>query len=302
MSDLPRHSVAVAGIVIDDCGRALLVRRRDNGRWEPPGGVLELDETITDGLRREVKEESGLTVEPEALTGVYKNIAHGIVALTFRCRALGGQLTTNPEADAFRWVSPDEVAALTTEVFAYRVLDAYRASAAPAIRTHNGVTLLRPEEARTRTFTVGEKHGYPASLPRHSVSAGAAVVREDGRILAIKRADNGAWVQPGGIVELDEDPRDAVRREVLEETGVHVEPEVLTGVYKNMKRGIVSLVFRCRPLSGEPHPTEEAAAVAWLDRDAVTGRMAEAFAVRLLDALDRGWPYVRIHDGERVLG
>ena len=42
-------------------------------------------------------------------------------------------------------------------------------------------------------------------------------------MLAIKRADNGEWVLPGGIVELDEDPREAVRREVLEETGVQVE-------------------------------------------------------------------------------
>ena len=149
---------------------------------------------------------------------------------------------------------------------------------------------------------MSDGRNYPNDLPRHSVSVGAAVIRDDGRVLAIKRADNGAWVQPGGVVELNEDPRDAVRREVLEETGVRVEPEILTGVYKNMKRGIVSLVFRCRPLSGEPQPTEEATAVEWLDRDTVTSRMADAFAVRLFDALDGGGPYVRIHDGEQVIG
>jgi 8-oxo-dGTP diphosphatase len=37
---------------VDDCCRALLSRRRDNQRWEPPGGVLELAEYIEDGLRR----------------------------------------------------------------------------------------------------------------------------------------------------------------------------------------------------------------------------------------------------------
>jgi 8-oxo-dGTP pyrophosphatase MutT (NUDIX family) len=83
---------------------------------------------------------------------------------------------------------------------------------------------------------VNDGRSYPDDLPRHSVSVGAAVIRDDGRVLAIKRADNGAWVQPGGVVELDEDPRDAVRQ-VLEETGVHIEPMALTGVYKNMKRG-----------------------------------------------------------------
>ncbi|MFD0688455.1 NUDIX hydrolase [Actinomadura fibrosa] len=146
MTALPRHSVAVAGIVIDDQGRALLIRRPENGRWEPPGGVLELEETFADGVRREVKEETGLDVEPEALTGIYKNMARGIVALAFRCRLLGGTLTTNPEADAFRWASPDEVATLTNEVFAYRILDAYRDDPTPALRDHDGVNLIRSSE------------------------------------------------------------------------------------------------------------------------------------------------------------
>lgn len=46
---------------------------------------------------------------------------------------------------------------------------------------------------------------YQDALPRHSVSAGGAVIREDGRLLAIRRADNGEWALPGGVVELDED-------------------------------------------------------------------------------------------------
>jgi 8-oxo-dGTP diphosphatase len=66
-------------------------------------------------------------------------------------------------------------------------------------------------------------------------------------MLAIKRADNGEWVLPGRIVELDEDPRDTARREVLEETGVIVEPGQLTGVYKNMRLGVVSLVSAAAP-------------------------------------------------------
>jgi 8-oxo-dGTP diphosphatase len=143
---------------------------------------------------------------------------------------------------------------------------------------------------------------YPDGLPRHSVSVGGAVIREDGRMLAIKRADNGEWVLPGGIVELDEDPRDTVRREVLEETGVTVEPGQLTGVYKNMLLGVVSLVFRCRPLSGVAQPTAEATEVAWLDSAQVTRRMAEAFAIRLIDAVETGEPRIRIHDGQHMLG
>ena len=64
-------------------------------------------------------------------------------------------------------------------------------------------------------MTNSDGRNYPNDLPRHSVSAGAAVIRDDGRMLAIKRADNGEWVLPGGIVELDEDPRDTVREKSL---------------------------------------------------------------------------------------
>ena len=54
MSTERPHSVSVAGVVIDDLGRALLIQRRDNGKWEPPGGVLEREETIPEALQREV--------------------------------------------------------------------------------------------------------------------------------------------------------------------------------------------------------------------------------------------------------
>src|SRR5262245_49612176 len=138
----PQHSVSVAGIITDDHGRALLIQRRDNHRWEPPGGVLELAESIHDGLRREVREETGLDVEPIALTGVYKNITKGIVALVFRCKVTGGHLTTNSEVTAFQWASRSDVGSLMAEAYAVRVLDALRPDPAAAVRTHDGVQVL----------------------------------------------------------------------------------------------------------------------------------------------------------------
>ncbi|MFI7691655.1 NUDIX hydrolase [Nonomuraea sp. NPDC049655] len=136
------HSVSVAGVIIDDQGRALLTQRRDNGHWEAPGGVLEPDEDITTGLLREVKEETGLQVEPIALTGVYKNMARGIVALVFRCKIIGGRLTETDETRAFRWVSANDVRELASEAFAIRVLDALQHGHAPAVRQHDGTHLI----------------------------------------------------------------------------------------------------------------------------------------------------------------
>src|ERR1039458_6611460 len=113
-----RHSVSVTGVITDDRGRALLIRRRDNHRWEPPGGVLELDETIHDGLRREIREETGLDVEPIALTGVYKNMNRAIIALVFRCKTIGGQLSTTDETEVVRWATETDIRELASEAYA----------------------------------------------------------------------------------------------------------------------------------------------------------------------------------------
>lgn len=126
-------------------------------------------------------------------------------------------------------------------------------------------------------------------LPRHSVSVGAVVVHDDGRILAVQRRDTGAWVTPGGVLELDETPEDGVVREVAEEACIPVEVERLTGVYKNIATGVISLVFRCHPIGPvEPQPSEEAQQTRWLTQYDASRLMADAFATRVKDALTSG--------------
>jgi len=141
-SQLPHHSVSVAGIVVDDYGRALLIRRLDNRLWEPPGGVLELGEVIHDGLRREVREETGLDVEPIALSGVYQNMPHGVIALVFRCKITGGALAANEEVTDFLWVTESQAPRLMSEAYAIRILDALHDPGPAAVRPHDGVHLL----------------------------------------------------------------------------------------------------------------------------------------------------------------
>jgi 8-oxo-dGTP diphosphatase len=138
--------------------------------------------------------------------------------------------------------------------------------------------------------------------PRHSVSVAAVITDDHGRVLVIQRRDNGAWQLPGGVLELDETPQAGVRREVREETNVEIEPQRLTGIYKNMTIGVVALVFRAHLTAGAPTETDESAAVAWWTADQVTTDMNEAFAIRILDALRTDpTPAVRSHDGQRLL-
>jgi 8-oxo-dGTP diphosphatase len=83
-------------------------------------------------------------------------------------------------------------------------------------------------------------------------------------------------------------------------TGIEVQVERLTGVYKNMPRGIVSLVFRCAPVGGQPTPTDEALSVRWLSIEEIRHRMDPAYVVRVTDAFaDRA--SARVHDGVNLV-
>ncbi|MCK1794449.1 NUDIX hydrolase [Streptomyces sp. XM4193] len=135
--------MSVAGVIVDERDRALLIKRRDNGHWEPPGGVVEAGETLPDALQREVLEETGLKIAlPATLTGVYKNMTGLIVSLVFRCRAIDGQPTTGDETKALHWATRDEVTQLANEAYAIRVLDALDATSPPPVRAHDGVKLV----------------------------------------------------------------------------------------------------------------------------------------------------------------
>lgn len=140
MGTTPKHSVSVAGIVVRDDGRVLVIRRDDNGHWEAPGGVLELDESFEAGVQREVLEETGLAVTVERLTGVYKNLTHGIVALVYRCRPAGGEPHATEEAREIRWMTTEQVQSAMTPAFGVRVLDAF--GEVPQSRAHDGVNLV----------------------------------------------------------------------------------------------------------------------------------------------------------------
>lgn len=140
MVDTPKHSVSVAGIVVRDDGRILAIQRRDNQQWEPPGGVLELNETFEEGVRREVLEETGVDVEVEGLTGVYKNMSRGVVALVFRCRPFGTAVSSTDEAKRVDWLTVYEITSSMTEAYAIRVADALADE--PRTRAHDGVVLI----------------------------------------------------------------------------------------------------------------------------------------------------------------
>ncbi len=138
----PRHSVSVSGVITDNQGHALLIQRRDNHHGSPPEGSWNWPSRSKTACAARSARRPGLEVEPGALSGVYKNMNRGVVALVFRCHVTGGQLTTNDEVTAFRWADEATIRQLTGEAYAVRLLDGLRGDTSPAIRGHDGIHLL----------------------------------------------------------------------------------------------------------------------------------------------------------------
>lgn len=123
-------------------------------------------------------------------------------------------------------------------------------------------------------------------LPRHIVAVDALVVNDRDEILMIDSAKRG-WEFPGGQVEAGETLREALVREVREETGVDVSVGQLVGVYQNIRTNILMLGFLCRYLGGELKTSSESLAVEWVARAAVLDRIKVPFIwQRMKDKLD----------------
>jgi len=122
-----------------------------------------------------------------------------------------------------------------------------------------------------------------APVANRIVVAVAAVVRDErGRVLLIRRTDNGRYAVPGGAQEIGESVGQAVVREVREETGIEVVPTRLTGVYSDPRHVIAypadgevrqefSLCFLARPVGGVPRTSEESSEVLWVEPERLGG-------------------------------
>lgn len=113
---------AASAIISDEAGRILLQRRRDSGYWALPGGTMDLGESISQTVVREVKEETGLQVEPTGLVGIYTDPDHIIeysdgevrqqFNVCYTARVIGGSLTISDESTSLRFVAIDELESL----------------------------------------------------------------------------------------------------------------------------------------------------------------------------------------------
>ena len=112
--DNPRHIVVVGCLVQNEGGEVLLIRHRKRG-WEIPQGRVEEGESLLAALHREVREETGVEIEPVTLAAVWSKIAPPVALIfTFLARYTGGDLQESDESPELGWFSADQALALVS--------------------------------------------------------------------------------------------------------------------------------------------------------------------------------------------
>ena len=150
--------------------------------------------------------------------------------------------------------------------------------------------------------------GRPIAGRPHAVRAGvcAAIFDSDGGVLMEHRSDNGFWGLPGGGVDVGESVEQAVKREVLEETGLRVEIKRLIGVYSdprdyniaaypdgNVLQG-VSFLFECVRVDGDLRISHESTDIGYFRVDNLPERTLLSHVNRIRDATDSAsGPFIR---------
>ncbi len=132
----------------------------------------------------------------------------------------------------------------------------------------------------------------------------AVIMDQAGRVLLVRRSDNGRWVMPAGSMELDESVEDALRREVWEEAGLTVTAATLIAVYSHTRYSavtaygdpyqFVSFVFRVDGWAGEiVEATDETTGAQFFTLDELPENMPDLYRETLED--------VRRFDGTVIL-
>lgn len=90
--------------------------------------------------------------------------------------------------------------------------------------------------------------GVRFTQPRFQVTAGAVVINEEGRVLLLKHVfrPGSGWGVPGGFLEKGEQPEEAIRRELREETGLELESAELAFIRAHKRPARVEIIYRCR--------------------------------------------------------
>jgi ADP-ribose pyrophosphatase YjhB (NUDIX family) len=291
----------VAGILVVRDGRVLMTRRSElasagAGRWAFPGGFVEAGETAEEAAVRETREEANLDARITGIVGM----PHSMPEVDHLVTVYRGEVASDaaggarpgPEVSELAWFAPEQIPwpeiAFPTTAAALRDLITEGLDAPPAHPLDPPPPVEQPQPnppAHCRHCGVGVEpagggpagHGRCTACARpvwvNPATASSMHVVRDGRVLLARRSarmrrGGSQWTGPGGHIEPGETAEQAVRRELLEETGLDVAITGLNGVFSIRDPAVVFVSYHGRS-DGDPHAGDETDEVRWFTADEI---------------------------------
>ena len=215
-------TVGAYGIVVDEYGQVLMVRRDDSRTWAPPGGGVDADEMPPDAAAREVEEETGLKVLPLRLIGLHymRLWRNEYLSFGFRCLRRGGELTPSRETPAVGFYNPAQPPGRIASSHRQRLIrglthdgaQPYWGTQRPALNTTLTRGLLLPFVYRYMDWQRWRRGEPPYRKPRGWTIETRLIARNEADEVLWLRGDDGAWRLPGARRARRAAPWDAATR------------------------------------------------------------------------------------------
>lgn len=291
--------IGTNGILVDGMGEVLLIQRDDTRTFAPPGGGLEAGELPTEGVVRELREETGLIVMPVRLVAVVfsKKEPESNLFFLFRCLQRGGDLATSEESLSVGFYPVHALPRPMTRLHRERLeWSLQRQEPTPfwieqpfnnlekvgmAVMRH----IVYPMKDRRRA-----RRGEAPYVAAPSWETGAFVIlqNDEGQVLWVKRTDKDLWNLPGGGSEGNEPPWQTAVRETLEETGLHIKLTKLSSVNVYHEQSHMVFNFLADIERGTLVTGPEAADFAWFTPGSEPHNSIGQHVERVADAFSIG--------------
>ena len=247
-------NVGTNGIVVDQYGNVLLIKRNDTRTFAPPGGALDANELPPDGAAREVREETGLIVLPVRLVAVsYLALSpFGHLSFSFRCLLRGGEIATSDESPSVGFYKTTPLPRRISSFHRDRIESGLtHADERPLFFQHRLSTfnkaarfILQNVVYRWLDLKRKLKRQPPYQPPpQWKVATYLLYANKNGQYLWHRPNDNAPWQLPGGVVTKLQSPWDTAVQLAQQQTGHTLQPQQLSDVYLGPEGNQLSLVF-----------------------------------------------------------
>ncbi len=244
--------LVATGIVTNQYNDILLIQRDDTLTWAPPGGSILSGELPTDGVAREVREETGMVVLPVRLvsTSFWPGDPYSHLHLTFRCLIRGGVPTPSAEAPQVGFF---DTRALPRPMMAphRERIEKARFHTGPAIwfsgrgdRLHRLARQVRKVLVSLRRDGRLRPETAAGAAEEEIWSAAAYVLLANAAGETLWVPGDGGWVLPGGPGVRQEAPWETAARLVEAQTGLPVALRQLAGIFVRKGARDIRFVFR----------------------------------------------------------